>query len=354
MPKKTKKQKTKKKKTSAARATKVRKPPKRKTPGLSGAERAAKKRAARKKLTADNRRKKYAKRTTEFGARITLTRAKGLLSLNYEGQRNLRPTRVDQFCGILRRGLWIESGEPIIIDWFGNLINGQHRLAAIVKTGITAKIDITYGVPPKAFDVIDTGAVRALYDILPVEFPKQVSALYRVYLDFKTTEGATYTSFGRRSASAFREDRTGAIQWAQRNEKLLTKIVKTCHVDKDARALLRPPAVFNAFYFLVARKAPKEADTFFRTLIDGVEFELKGLDPIYQLRQNLVMFNDKYKNKRGTAVPLWMIGGMLIKAWNAYMKRAPVRQLRMMSSEKWPEITSRTTRARKSARKAAA
>jgi len=343
--------KTKKTKKAKAKVTRIRK---RKTPGMSGAERAAKKRAARKKLTAEGRRKKYPKRQTEFGALITLVRAKALLSLNYEGQRNLRPTRVDQFCGILRRGLWIESGEPIIIDWFGNLIDGQHRLAAIVKTGISAKIDITYGVPPKAFDVIDSGAVRALYDILPVEFPKQVSALYRVYLDFKSTEGMTYTSFGRRSASAFREDRTGAIQWAQRNEKLLTKIIKTCHVDKDARALLRPPAVFNAFYFMVARKSPKEADAFFRTLIDGVAFEQGAVDPIYQLRQNLLQFNDKYKNKRGTAVPLWTIGAMLIKAWNAYMKRASVRQLRMMSSEKWPEITSRTTRARKSiARKAA-
>lgn len=314
---------------------------------LTSAERAAKKKAARKKADA-SKRKKYPKRKTDFSVRVTPTKAKALLATNFEGQRNLRPTKVTQYVGILRRGLWMESGEPIKIDWHGILIDGQHRLAAIIKSGIPAKLDLTYGLPPKAFDVIDTGAVRQLYDVLPVQYPKQISSIYRIYLDFMQTRGEGYTSFGSRSSAAYREDRVGAIQWAQRHERTLTRIVETCFVDRDARGLLRPPAIFMAFFFVAHQKAPKLANDFFQSFIDGTAFEFGKADPIYQLREQIITFNADYRVKRGKSTPLWVVGGLLIKAWNLWMLHERVTTpLVMGESESWPLITDRTTRGRK-------
>ena len=109
-----------------------------------------------------------------------------------------------------------------------------------------------------------------------------------------------------------------------------------------------------AFYFLAHKKAPKFADEFFRVLIDGTNFEGGKTDPIYQLRENINAFNASYRTKRGRATPMWVVGGMLIKAWNAWMDHGSVRQLRMMTNEKWPEMSSRSTRSRKPAKVAAA
>ena len=343
---------TKKRSKKKAAKKSVKKVAKRPSHGHSGTAvgRAAKKKAARKK-SASTTRKKHPKPKTDFNVRVTPSKAKALLATNFEGQRNLRPTKVDQYVGILRRGLWKETGEAIKIDWNGILIDGQHRLAAIIKSGMPAKLDIRYGLPPEAFDVIDTGAVRQLYDVLPVPYPKQVASTYRIYLDYLSTEGSGYTSFGRRSPAAYREDRIGAIQWAQKNERTLTRIVEACYGDTAARTLLRPPSVFMAFYFMASKKAPKLADEFFRTLIDGTGFDSRT-DPIYQLREQINAYNAQYRTKRGRATPMWVVGGMLIKAWNAWMERASVRQLRMMTTEKWPEMSSRTTRGRKTSKAA--
>ena len=309
---------------------------------------------ARKKARKESRagkRKKHPKAHTDHELLVTPKKAKELIGLNYKGNRNLITSRVDMYAGELQRGLWMATGEPVIIDWYGSILNGQHRLAAIIKTGIPAKLDLRYGVDPAAYDVIDTGRARVLSDILPIENPRQVSSLYRLYLSYLGTEGAGYTHFGKTSPAAFKEDRPGAVEWATKHEKLLTKIINTCYRDKEARNLLRPPAVFMGFYFWVARKSPKEADDFFRILIDGVNYEYGKNDPIRQLREQIRFLSAPTSKRKGGSMPLWMHGAMIIKSWNVWMEGETIRQLRMLHTEKWPRMTSLVHRRRASRRK---
>ena len=67
---------------------------------------------------------------------ITPEYAKELLDYNKKN-RSLSKATVDRYAEDMRKDNWQQNGEAIKIDWDGNLIDGQHRLAACVKSGVS-------------------------------------------------------------------------------------------------------------------------------------------------------------------------------------------------------------------------
>lgn len=58
------------------------------------------------------------------------------------------------------------NGETVKFDHTGALVDGQHRLAAIVKSGTTQGLLMVRGVPDGAADTMDTGMQRTFADVL--------------------------------------------------------------------------------------------------------------------------------------------------------------------------------------------
>jgi ParB-like chromosome segregation protein Spo0J len=82
------------------------------------------------------------------------------------GNRNLRRQKVQQYARDMREGNWHTSGQAIQLDWNGRLIDGQHRLEAVIESGVTVEALIVEGLDPRAREVIDTGAKRTASDAL--------------------------------------------------------------------------------------------------------------------------------------------------------------------------------------------
>lgn len=82
--------------------------------------------------------------------------------------RKLMNDKVDRYGALIRSDDWVASQaiQPVCIDWNGNLIDGQHRLRAIVRTGITVEIDVVFGCDPELKRYIDTGASRTTAQVL--------------------------------------------------------------------------------------------------------------------------------------------------------------------------------------------
>ncbi|MFR9757451.1 hypothetical protein [Streptomyces sp. TR06-5] len=80
--------------------------------------------------------------------------------------RPLSKGTVQQLAGRIERGEWQLTHQGIAFDENDVLIDGQHRLAAIVKAGITVPLAVTHGVPRTAFTVMDTGRKRTGRDAL--------------------------------------------------------------------------------------------------------------------------------------------------------------------------------------------
>lgn len=80
--------------------------------------------------------------------------------------RPLGKSAVQQLAAQIERGEWQLTHQGIAFDEDGVLIDGQHRLAAIVKAGIAVPLTVTHGVPRTAFTVMDTGRKRTGRDAL--------------------------------------------------------------------------------------------------------------------------------------------------------------------------------------------
>jgi len=96
---------------------------------------------------------------------ISPEEAARLLEAN-AGNRRLDKSTVERYADAMRRGEWKLSHQGVAIDRDGNLLDGQHRLAAIVRSGVTVRMAVARQVDREAFSVLDTGKRRSAGDTL--------------------------------------------------------------------------------------------------------------------------------------------------------------------------------------------
>lgn len=114
-------------------------------------------------------------------------RASELLARNTKNRKlNERTVRilVDQ----LQKGLWKETHQGIAIAESGELLDGQHRLTAVVRAGVTIPLWVATGMPDSCADVLDTGRKRNPADAFSIHGivdPSLCSAGARVYDNYR-------------------------------------------------------------------------------------------------------------------------------------------------------------------------
>ncbi len=111
--------------------------------------------------------------------RITPEIAENFLSKN-KSNRKHRKTVVINLTKILKKNDWVYTHQGIAFNKDGILIDGQHRLMAVVQSGVPARMCVFTNVPNEAFGVIDQGEKRSAYDILKTSPP--ISSVVRLAL----------------------------------------------------------------------------------------------------------------------------------------------------------------------------
>lgn len=103
---------------------------------------------------------------------ITPRTAKNWMAANTHN-RNLREATVAAYARDMKSGNWLSTHQGIAFASDGTLLDGQHRLAAIIESGVTVRMLVTSGLPAKAEgkllttqDAMDRGAGRSLADQL--------------------------------------------------------------------------------------------------------------------------------------------------------------------------------------------
>jgi hypothetical protein len=104
--------------------------------------------------------------------------------------RNLAEARFGAFAAAMLRGEWRLNGESIKFDLDGDLLDGQHRLAAVVKSGVTIQSVVVRGVPRDDQKTIDIGAARIFADLLTLRgeaHTNQLAAAVRMVYAYEET-----------------------------------------------------------------------------------------------------------------------------------------------------------------------
>lgn len=66
--------------------------------------------------------------------------------------RKIKKKKVDAYMKEMKNGKWVLNGKSLIFDSNGRLLNGQHRLSAVVKSQTPLTTVVIRGVDPSVLE----------------------------------------------------------------------------------------------------------------------------------------------------------------------------------------------------------
>lgn len=242
--------------------------------------------------------------------------------------RKLSASAVGRFRDLITTGRWEFNAEPIILDRNGVLIDGQHRLSAIVDARIAVPLLVVEGVPPAAFASLDQGRTRSRGDVLTI--PNEAGEREQ---RTSTLAGAISLIYrwecGEMSNPTLCPDNAEVLKVLDRHPKLRESV--SVVVPRCAKGI-HTPTVFAGLHYLFGLRDTETRDRFFERVLDGV-----GLQPDtaeYLLFRFL-------KNKAGEKTQQSRIStlAVIVKAWNCVRTNTePPAYWTFKPGEPFPEI----------------
>jgi hypothetical protein len=246
--------------------------------------------------------------------------------------RPLSKVWVNQLAGRMERDEWKYNAETITFADDGTLLDGQHRLSAVVKSGVTIKaLVVRGGVKKSAFDTMGGGKPRGGSDVFAI----------------KNIPNAAVTVAALRWVDMYLTERTKSMP-RYSNTQLLALYDQ--HPGISASAAFCPascsftnPSILVCSHYLFSKLDKVLADSFVLTLCDG--FGLQKGDPVAALRNRLIK-DEKSKSRLAKHYAF----ALTIKAWN--MARKGVRADHIFYRDKGSRRISSYSITRKNARHA--
>lgn len=168
---------------------------------------------------------------------VTPELARDWLAASTTRNRNLSKIRVERFALAIQRGQWRLTHQPIALDASGNILDGQHRLSAVVEAGAGAPFMIAYDADPDTFAVIDTGAARTAANALQIAGHPNAHALAsatRLVLIYELCTGSTASGAVTASSLITTQDVLDVLDTA-RGELLAQMVPMAAGIQKRAR-----------------------------------------------------------------------------------------------------------------------
>jgi hypothetical protein len=103
---------------------------------------------------------------------ITPKMATEFLADNHKGQRNINRDVVARYAEDMTAGFWLFSGAAVLFDKENQVIDGQHRLTAIVETGQAQLTLIVAGLDTSVLHAIDAGRKKTYGTLLAMKYDR--------------------------------------------------------------------------------------------------------------------------------------------------------------------------------------
>lgn len=219
--------------------------------------------------------------------------------------RNLRARVVLAYAADMANGDWRWNGEGIKFGTDGTLLDGQHRLAAIVQSGTSVPMLVVRDLPNETQETIDGGVKRTFADVLNLRGEKNyvgLAATIRAITSYETGAAGTGDT-GRKFTNAQLIRTLEKHPWIR--EGINTANSAQAHTSM-------PTAVGGLAWFLFMQLSPEDTEFFFNRLCSDTNHSTG--DPIYTLRKLLLTSVDGVRGARNTRYLL----AVTIKAWNKY------------------------------------
>lgn len=261
---------------------------------------------------------------------ITPKKATELLEAN-TSNRPLSRATVRAFAGAMQRGEWVVTHQGIAFDTKGVLVDGQHRLAAIIEADTPVDLTVFTDVEEGTFDVLDTGKKRNAADVLAVEgevSAPRLAAMVRAVWLFENRPGLNW------SGGAAAVTNHQVVQTLAAHPKIRDLVPVAIRISK---AIGMVESAAGAASYLV-EQANKRAnlDPWYEGIIEGTQLERN--DPRLLLRRSMLAMSRKttgVSHRRDTRQQV----ALYIKAFNAWATGEEISGgLRFTTREEMPKI----------------
>lgn len=253
---------------------------------------------------------------------ITPAKAKILLN-NNKRNRPINERNLQTLVNAIKQDNFHITGESIKVAKNGDLVDGQHRLMAVIKSGMPIKSFVVRGVDNDAFKYLDTGKKRNAADVLGIEGyknPGRIAAVAMFVINFKR---GSYLKAANRNKGQGRSIISNAdvSGFVFKNKDGLEESIPFGH-NKENKLLTGN--TLAAFHFIFKGINGGDADDFcWKVAIgDGAKDT-----PIFFLRQRLI--GDLRSTKKMSRIEKM---ALICKAWNLF------RQNKKVSVLKWESL----------------
>lgn len=254
---------------------------------------------------------------------ITPEIAASMLTSNL-ANRPMRERNVERLVRDLQDGNFYLSTDCIGFDTSGLLVNGQHRLTACVKAGVSFQAVVLRGLNNESYNIIDTGVKRQVSDTLHracVPYYATVATLARWVADHES--GVQLGSRGINPTA------NQVLSAASRHADILHDAAQVYHhLNKFTRGTYGALVYWKIRTVCADRSA---VDEFYRILCEAASEE-RGTHPARVLRDRLLAGGRN-------AMPAPYTCAVFVKAWNAYRENRTIQVLKWLQSEDFPEVT---------------
>lgn len=239
---------------------------------------------------------------------------------------------VVRYATAMACGKWEMNGETIKISTASTVLDGRHRLLAVIESGKTVKMLTVRGLAQATQKTVDDGYKRTLGHILQMRGEQNSTTLayasnLLVRWEQDQLAGIRLRSYGSRPL------RHECLQMLNKHPDIRDYIAH--HATHNYKKI-GSAGLFSFLWYVCSQKHPNEADTFFTNLSYGLE--LKRTDACYLLREKLI-------TAHGEGDPRKKLDGLhrlqlMIKAWNYTIdSNGPVlTQLKLSKTQNVPEI----------------
>jgi len=266
---------------------------------------------------------------------ITPKIAEELISTNIWNNRNIIKSNVISLANQMSNGLWqSHTGETIKISNTGKIIDGNNRLHAVVRSGVTIQVYLASNIPEEAIMVLDTGAKRTIADALTIRGIQNAqikAASIQIYTNLKSgytsslssPNGTDVTGHNQLRSIARTNGRLSADQileiYMERQnlwDEFTTKFMATCRiVDTSAN--------IAAMWAYLHDYSESGAYEFIHRLVTGENLESDS--PILILRNRLIQAKTS-KVYSLTATERYIA---YITCWNKFRKNGKMKRLKI-------------------------
>lgn len=235
--------------------------------------------------------------------------------------RTLSGARVSQYARDMKNKRWTRNPSPICIAPSGELMDGQHRLWAVIESDTPVLFKIEQDVPEEVMESIDTGRIRTFADLCVIQLDQRNATAF----------GAAVRLMYRYDNKTLTVNRRPPISNAELKDTVqrhpMLQLVVSRAVNKGLRTIMSPASgVF--VWALLSELDEIAADNFMQATRDGMwpnGAVLMPMDMPFILRNRLVGLQSKARRTDWNVVET---AALTIKAWNAWRRGRPLQVLR--------------------------